>query len=92
MLYPVELRAVFWNTGQGLGRGGGIRTLDILLPKQARYRAALHPEVGRILTVHTFRVNYSGARTSRQLDSFSHQADLIPLNEFAACETLPFRL
>ncbi len=27
-----------------IGRGGGIRTLDILLPKQARYRAAPHPE------------------------------------------------
>ncbi len=26
------------------GRGGGIRTPDILLPKQARYQAALHPE------------------------------------------------
>ena len=25
------------------GRGEGIRTPDILLPKQARYRAALHP-------------------------------------------------
>ena len=31
------------------GRGGGIRTLDILLPKQARYRAAPHPERRRIL-------------------------------------------
>ena len=28
------------------GRGGEIRTPDILLPKQARYRAALHPEKG----------------------------------------------
>ena len=26
------------------GRGGGIRTHDLLLPKQARYRAALRPE------------------------------------------------
>ena len=26
------------------GRGGEIRTPDILLPKQARYQAALHPE------------------------------------------------
>ncbi len=29
---------------QAFGRGGGIRTPDILLPKQARYQAALHPE------------------------------------------------
>jgi hypothetical protein len=27
-----------------LGRGGRIRTYDLLLPKQARYRATLHPE------------------------------------------------
>ena len=26
------------------GRGGEIRTPDILLPKQARYQATLHPE------------------------------------------------
>ena len=26
------------------GRGRGIRTLDILLPKQARYQAALYPD------------------------------------------------
>ena len=26
------------------GRGGEIRTPDILLPKQARYQTALHPE------------------------------------------------
>ncbi|KTD20538.1 hypothetical protein Llan_1791 [Legionella lansingensis] len=26
-----------------IGRGGGIRTPDILLPKQARYQTALHP-------------------------------------------------
>ena len=27
-----------------IGRGGEIRTPDILLPKQARYQAALHPD------------------------------------------------
>ncbi len=27
-----------------IGRGGEIRTPDILLPKQARYQATLHPE------------------------------------------------
>ena len=37
MLYPAELQA-------HVGRGGGIRTPDILLPKQARYQTALHPE------------------------------------------------
>ena len=36
MLYPAELQA--------LGRGRGIRTPDILLPKQTRYQTALYPE------------------------------------------------
>jgi hypothetical protein len=31
---------------RGSGRGGGIRTPDILLPKQARYQTALHPDYG----------------------------------------------
>ena len=30
---------------QGNGRGRGIRTPDILLPKQARYQTALYPEI-----------------------------------------------
>ena len=30
-----------------IGRGGEIRTPDILLPKQARYQTALHPEKRR---------------------------------------------
>ena len=30
------------------GRGGEIRTPDILLPKQARYQATLHPESGTL--------------------------------------------
>ena len=34
------------------GRGGGIRTPDILLPKQARYQTALHP-VGRCTALGT---------------------------------------
>ena len=47
------------------GRSGGIRTPDILLPKQARYRTALHSEylkccafqVVRILSRHPMFVN-----------------------------------
>ncbi len=31
------------QSGYQIGRGGEIRTPDILLPKQARYQAALHP-------------------------------------------------
>ena len=33
------------NEGSVYGRGGEIWTPDILLPKQARYRTALHPEL-----------------------------------------------
>ena len=42
MLYPIELRALF-KTGF-FCRGGRIWTCDLLLPKQARYRATLRPE------------------------------------------------
>ena len=52
MLYPTELRADGCQTMNG--RGGEIRTPDILLPKQARYRTALHPEF-RIISVHPLR-------------------------------------
>jgi hypothetical protein len=45
VLYPVELRAETHFSGYWGGRGERIRTSDILLPKQARYRAALHPEI-----------------------------------------------
>ncbi len=38
-----------FGAGQSGGRGGGIRTPDILLPKQARYRTALRPERPRIM-------------------------------------------
>jgi hypothetical protein len=56
MLYPNELRARSEKKNSHIldpgiefpdtktGRGGGIRTPDILLPKQARYQTALHPE------------------------------------------------
>ena len=40
MLYPIELRA---HGAGSVGRGRGIRTPDILLPKQARYQTALYP-------------------------------------------------
>src|SRR5262245_49200754 len=31
------------------GRGGGIRTPDILLPKQVRYQTALHPAMNEFI-------------------------------------------
>ena len=53
MLYPVELRAPkrivasVAAAGTPDGRGRGIRTPDILLPKQARYQTALYPAINR---------------------------------------------
>ena len=35
-----------------LSRGGQIRTDDLLVPNQARYRATLHPE----FTTHNFKI------------------------------------
>ena len=57
MLYPSELRAancrattcaVFSVRLLASGRGGEIRTPDILVPNQARYQATLHPEASII--------------------------------------------
>ena len=39
------------------GRGGEIRTPDILVPNQARYQATLHPEELRILRGCDEKVN-----------------------------------
>ena len=49
-------------TNHGFGRGDRIRTCDILLPKQARYRAALRPDTGIIIT---YTMPY-GWRTGKQ--------------------------
>ena len=45
MLYPVELQAQTLTTERTLGRGRGIRTLDIQLPKLALYQAELYPDI-----------------------------------------------
>ena len=37
----------FSGPGTESGRGGEIRTPDPLLPKQLRYQAALHPDIGQ---------------------------------------------
>ena len=46
------------NSRRAAGRGERIRTSDILLPKQARYRTALHPEQGAILTAARYPVKF----------------------------------
>ena len=64
MLYPVELRALDFslahdphrkplnaasNAWRPVGRGRGIRTLDIQLPKLALYQAELYPDRSLVL-------------------------------------------
>lgn len=72
MLYPNELRAL--NSDHG--RGGGIRTPDILLPKQARYQTALHPEFL--------------ARKDRSESYLSREARSIPI--FSGAKTFIIRI
>src|SRR5437870_4397495 len=40
------------------GRGGGIRTPDILLPKQVRYQTALHPAMKVVHRGELYRPGY----------------------------------
>src|SRR5688572_17387879 len=52
------------------GRGGGIRTPDILLPKQVRYQTALHPVMncsiaGNFTLLDGLRGTGLGSRGSR---------------------------
>src|SRR5688572_6878627 len=58
------------------GRGGGIRTPDILLPKQARYQAALRPVIGE-----TFIMPYPpyppSSEFSRHLDHGAAEAEAV---------------
>ena len=42
-----SLQPIYNNRAEN-GRGKGIRTPDILLPKQARYRTALYPDKTRM--------------------------------------------
>ncbi len=53
MIYPVELRAQKLHADQKSGRGRGIRTPDLLLPKQTRYQAALCPATTRLQLTST---------------------------------------
>ena len=49
--------------GARIGRGRGIRTPDILLPKQARYQTALYPADG---TGHRSLAGFHGAPAQRK--------------------------
>ena len=58
MLYPAELRAARQLSKRG--RGEGIRTPDILLPKQARYRTALRPASSALRPASSANQHYAG--------------------------------
>ena len=41
------------------GRGGRIRTCDLLVPNQARYQASLRPDTGHCISILRFRCQYA---------------------------------
>ena len=48
---PIQYPEEPGSTPEDASRGGRIRTYDFLLPKQARYQAALHPDDPKGVTV-----------------------------------------
>ena len=64
------------------GRGERIRTSDILLPKQARYRTALHPD--RSIMPSRQRPNF-------RITASASSIACAPLPEATACVTQPCR-
>ncbi len=62
VLYPIELRAqssrAYPYQRIVIGRGGEIRTPDILVPNQARYQATLHPGKDDTIPILGGNVNF----------------------------------
>jgi hypothetical protein len=89
-----------------LSRGGRIRTYDLLLPKQARYRATLHPENYNLYKTETMnlllsilrRVRDSNPRYPCEVRQFSKrllsasQATLLNTFSFSFDTLVVFRL
>ncbi len=86
VLYPDELRARIKRTSDislewpadKIGRGDRIRTYDILVPNQARYRAALHP-------VRTFKRRRIIRRQAPLPQRKTHPAGFVAGNDEAEC-------
>ena len=89
VLYPVELRAA-WEPDRGVGRGGGIRTRDLLVPNQLRYQAALRPERAGLYAACPARLALWAASTTPILHrSEQHLARLVALDGLAQpCQNL----
>lgn len=64
MLYPVELQAQALYVERRLGRGRGIRTPDIQLPKLALYQTELYPETSCLTDVAGEAVRCYGSKPS----------------------------
>ena len=96
MLYPVELRALQereldYKTrsvqSNQTGRGRGIRTPDILLPKQARYQTALYPDVVNPAIIDlTLRQagEWYGWQRNESMPLVLHHRDICDRTEIAA--------
>ena len=68
MLYPIELRAQAPQVERHVGRGRGIRTHDIQLPKLALYQTELYPDSRKPRFAKCFPkpLNVTGDTQSRQ--------------------------
>ncbi len=65
------------NYGRIIGRAGGIRTHDPLLPKQMRYQTALRPDLARpaeVIQGLTSTEQCSEAQVRRQTTAAANQA------------------
>ena len=89
MLYPVELQALDLSRTPA-GRGRGIRTHDIQLPKLALYQAELYPDFRNPVSFRVPKLgNATGDTLARQ--SVSNTPDFKLLSGWQAMFCLPCR-
>ena len=77
-LEPTTLRSYLkFAAGVENGLGGGIRTHDLLIPNQARYQTAPHPDVEELFIPHFLYILYQiFSLFSSNHCSFSHFRNL----------------
>ncbi len=98
MLYPDELQALHCDKAfrqcnptillrypHEIGRGREIRTPDILLPKQARYQAALYPVFTALGRVAIIRAVLPGVNHPSPMRGYAIITQLIGLQASPAC-------
>ena len=65
-----------------IGRGGGIRTPDPLLPKQLRYQAALHPDTDYSRAMLRSSEGYVNAKMDKKrLADVANTVDIRPVQQ-----------